>query len=86
MAVGADVPPELLADPAARFPPVLLIRGARDEWYAQQKLDADVAALTARGISVTVLVIDAGHEWTEEVSAAAARFLSAQIQRRSARS
>jgi predicted esterase len=76
IAVGADVPPELLSAPDTRFPPVLLMRGARDDWYTQAKLDADVAALTARGVQVSALVADAGHEWTPEISAAAAHFLS----------
>jgi predicted esterase len=76
IAVGGDVPPELLRIPDARFPPVLLIRGARDDWYTQPKLDADVAALQERGVAVSALVVDAGHEWSPEVSAAAARFLT----------
>ncbi|HXG54865.1 MAG TPA: hypothetical protein VNJ03_05750, partial [Vicinamibacterales bacterium] len=68
IAVGGDVPPELLEDPAATFPPVLLARGARDEWYTAAKLDADMAALTARGVRAESLVYDGGHEWTPEVS------------------
>lgn len=78
IAVGGDVPPELLAEPDARFPPVLLVRGARDEWYTQPRLDADVSALTTRGVEVSALVAHAGHEWTQEVSAAAAQFLTAR--------
>ena len=76
IAVGADVPPELLSAPDTRFPPVFLVRGARDDWYTQAKLDADVKALTERGVQVSDLVADAGHEWTPEISAAVARFLS----------
>jgi predicted esterase len=33
IAVGGDIPPELLSDPRAAFPPVFLLRGARDEWF-----------------------------------------------------
>jgi predicted esterase len=73
--VGADVPPELLADSTAHFPPSLLVRGKGDEWYSQAKHDADVAALQARGAVVDAVVHDGGHEWTGEVSAAAARWL-----------
>ncbi len=76
VAVGGDVPPELLADPDARFPPVLLARGARDEWYTQAKLDADVAALTAAGAPVTPLVFDGGHEWPAALSGPIARFMA----------
>jgi dienelactone hydrolase len=76
IAVGGDVPPELLADASAIFPPVVLARGARDDWYTQAKLDADVAALTARGVAVERLVFDGGHEWTAAVSEAAARFVT----------
>jgi dienelactone hydrolase len=73
--VGADVPPELLADAAARFPPVLVVRGQSDAWYTQAKHDSDVAALRARGANVESVVHGGGHDWTGEVSAAAARWL-----------
>lgn len=73
--VGADVPPELLADASPRFPPVLLVRGAADTWYTQAKHDADVAALRARGAEVDAFVHPGGHDWTGEVSAAAAGFI-----------
>jgi predicted esterase len=76
IAVGGDVPPELLADPAVSFPRVLLARGAREDWYTDEKLQADVQALTARGVQVTSLVYDAGHDWTHEVAVAAGEFLA----------
>jgi predicted esterase len=75
IAVGGDVPPELLADPAARFPRVLLARGQRDEWYSAAAHAADVAALRARRVEVEPLVYDGAHEWTPEVSAAAGAWL-----------
>lgn len=76
MAVAGDVPPELLADAFLPFPSVLLARGTRDEWYTAAKLDADMAALTARGVQAESFVYDGGHEWTPEVSGAAGRFVS----------
>jgi predicted esterase len=75
IAVGGDVPPELIADEAARFPPVLLMRGSREDWYTEEKLRTDVAALESRGVQVTAVTYDGGHEWNAEVSAAAAAFL-----------
>ena len=77
ISVGADVPPELLADPLIRFPPVLLARGVGDEWYTASKFDADVAALAARAVKVTPRVFKGGHEWTPEIAAHAAAFLAA---------
>jgi predicted esterase len=77
VAVGGDVPPELLDDPGARFPPVLIARGMRDEWHTQAKLDADVIALEARGVEVQSVVHPDGHEWTDTVSREAGRFLAA---------
>lgn len=75
IAVGGDVPPELLAD-GAEFPPVLLLRGTRDiEWYTQTKYDADVAALTARGVPFQTIVYDGAHEWNGAVGAAIAAFI-----------
>jgi predicted esterase len=75
IAVGGDVPPELLADPTIRFPPSLLARGRTDEWYTASKHDADVAALGARGTRVEPLVYEAAHEWTPDVAAAAGAWL-----------
>jgi predicted esterase len=75
VAVGGDVPPELLAGDEPRFPSVLLARGERDEWYTQSKLDADLAALASRGVAVQPLVFDGGHEWNDRVTAAAGAFI-----------
>jgi hypothetical protein len=76
VAVGADVPPELLADGLVRFPPVLLARGSRDEYYTQAIMDADVDALSRRGTVVRSLVFEAGHEWHASVTAAAGEVLA----------
>src|SRR5262245_1251928 len=76
VAVGGDVPPELVADETLRFPAVLLARGSRDDWFTQAKFDKDVAALTTRGAALEPLVYDGAHEWNEPVSDAIAGFLS----------
>ena len=76
IAVGGDVPPELLADESARFPRVLLVRGDSDDWYTQPKLDADLASLRRRGASATPKTVAAGHEWTAAVADAASAFLT----------
>jgi predicted esterase len=75
IAVGGDVPPELLSDGASAFPPVLLARGERDEWYTDAKFDADVAALEARGADVRPVVYDGAHEWNAAVAALVGEFL-----------
>jgi predicted esterase len=76
VAVGADVPPELLADPDARFPPVLLARGNDDKWLTRAKFQADVDALTARRVRIRALEFEGAHEWNDAVSAAAGEFLA----------
>jgi predicted esterase len=75
VAVGGDVPPELLEDATVAFPAVLLARGERDDWYTNAKLDADADALRARRVPVETLVYPGAHEWTVAVAAAAARFI-----------
>lgn len=75
IAVGADVPPELLADSARSFPRLLFARGERDEWFTQSKFDADLAALNARGVTHRPLVYDGAHDWNAEVARAAGEFL-----------
>ena len=75
IAVGGDVPPELLQDPDVEFPGVLMIRGRQDEWYRQQKFEEDTAALRARGVALQPLLVEGGHEWHEPVIDAAAAFI-----------
>ena len=75
IAVGGDVPPELLEDATLAFPPVLLARCERDQWYPDAKLEADARALRARGTAVETFAYPGGHDWTAEVAAAAARFI-----------
>ena len=73
--VGGDVPPELVADPAAAFPRVLLLRASRDEWYTAAKHDNDVAALTIRRVDLQVVAYDGTHEWNAAVGEAIAQFI-----------
>jgi len=76
LALGGDVPPELLADAAVTFPKVLLARGARDEWYSAARLADDEAALKARGTVVDTLTFDGAHEWHHEFATRAAASLA----------
>jgi predicted esterase len=71
ISLGGDLPEDV--DPAA-LPPILIARGVRDEWYSAEKFKKDLRFLPA----ATVVELDAGHEWTEEFSAAAGAFLSAR--------
>jgi len=75
LALGGDVPPELLADSAVAFPRVLLARGARDEWYPDSKLRADEARLRGRGAHVETLTFDGAHEWHADFGIRAAAVL-----------
>jgi predicted esterase len=61
---------------------VLLARGIRDDWYTSAKLDADEAALKARGARVETLTFDGAHEWHPDFAARAAQYLEPQLDRR----
>jgi predicted esterase len=75
IAVGGDVPPELLDDAASAFPAVLLARGDRDDWYTTGKLKGDVNALQARDVPLETFVYPGAHEWTPDVAVAASTFI-----------
>ena len=75
IALAGDVPPELDEVALGRIPAVLIGRGVRDEWYSEEKLDADEVRLRAAGVRLRIFRFDGGHEWTEEFADAAARFL-----------
>ena len=74
IALGGDVPPELV-DEQVQLPPVLLARGRTDEWYIDEKFKQDLRFLESV-TEVTPCVFDGGHEWTDEFRAAAGRFLA----------
>jgi len=75
LALGGDVPPELLADPAVAFPRVLLARGTRDEWYKERTLRDNEARLRERGALVDTLTFDGAHEWHMDFATRAAEIL-----------
>jgi predicted esterase len=75
MTLGGDVPPELDRTALARIPSVLIGRGSRDEWYTAPKLAQDSQRLREAGVDVSVVSLDAGHEWTTAFADAAATFL-----------
>ena len=76
VAVGGDVPPELLEDRSLGFPAVLMLRGTRDEWYTQARFESDVESLTARARRIESVVFDGGHEWPTAASESTGTFLS----------
>lgn len=75
--LGGDVPPEVKQD-GVTLPPVLLARGTRDDWYTDEKFQADLAWLEPR-TRVTRCVFEGGHEWSDPFRAAAAEFLAQQV-------
>ena len=75
IAVGGDVPPELLNDAKSWFPRVLLMRGTHDEWYTAEKMGKDYRALRPRVDDVRTLEYAGGHEWTADVANAAGEFI-----------
>jgi predicted esterase len=75
LALGGDVPPELLADDRASFPRVLLARGAADAFYTADKLRADQSRLDARRVRVETLTFDGGHAWHPDFAARGGQIL-----------
>lgn len=73
--LGGDIPTELEDDPDVTLPPVLLARGAKDEWYSEEKFKKDLSYLNAT-TTVTTCVFPGGHEWSDEFRAAASAFLN----------
>jgi len=76
VATGGDVPPELRVPGPADWPRVLAATGARDEAYAPARLEQEVEFLRTRSPEVRALVFEGGHEWSEDVVAAARTLLA----------
>lgn len=77
IALAGDIPPELDASRLSRIPSVLIGRGLKDEWYTAEKLAKDEERLRSAGVNAEIVTFPGGHEWSEEFSTAASRFLEA---------
>jgi predicted esterase len=75
IALGGDVPPDIVVDEAVHLPPVLLARGERDDWYSEEKFKKDLSYLEPK-TRVSPLLFDGGHEWTDAFRDAAGQFLA----------
>jgi predicted esterase len=75
IAVGGDIPPDIDRPTLTRICPVLLLRGAHDEWYTDDKFADDQYRLRDVGATFTAIEFDGGHEWNRDVLAACATFL-----------
>ena len=71
--LGGDIPRELSS--IEEFPPTLLGRGDRDEWYTAEKLKYDLSFLESR-TTPRACLFNGGHEWTDEFRAACGEFLA----------
>ena len=75
IAVGGDVPPELEPAVLKRLTGALIVRGMSDALYAREKFADDERRLRECSVSVRAVEINGGHEWSGEVTEAAAEFL-----------
>lgn len=77
VSLAADIPPELRDAPPESFPIALVAGGTRDEWYTEEKMNADLKLLEDKGAPHGRLRFDGGHEWTDEFRRELAKFLAA---------
>jgi predicted esterase len=76
IAAGSDVPPELDAAALRKISSVLIARGAADELYRETVFEKDEQRLREAGVPVRAVTLHAGHEWSDDLSAAAGEFLA----------
>jgi len=75
IAAGGDIPPEIGPEALASVRAALIARGTADDWYKEEQFARDEQRLRECSVRVRVLRLNAGHEWTGDLSAAAAEFL-----------
>ena len=75
VALGGDVPPELVDGTLSGLPVALVGRGSRDDWYSEEKLARDLEHLSDQGVDARAVRYEGGHEWTDGFRATLGRFL-----------
>ncbi len=78
VALGGDIPPELLTETDAAWPPVIIGRGHSDRFYSAERFARDVHFLSARGALSASVAFAGGHEWSDEFRERVAAFLEAR--------
>jgi predicted esterase len=75
IAVGGDIPPEILPADLGRVSATLIARGISDGFYSEEQLDRDEQRLRRSSVNVSALRFEGGHEWSGDLIAAASKFL-----------
>lgn len=75
IAAGGEIPPELTPGALARISAALVARGTSDAWYTEDQFEGDEQRLRQNGVNVRAIRLNAGHEWSGDLTAAAAEFL-----------
>jgi len=79
IAAGGDVPPELDSAALKKLSSVLIARGQSDEWYTERQFADDQRRLRECAVPVHAINLNAGHEWSADLIAAAAEFLRQRL-------
>jgi predicted esterase len=82
IALGGDLPMDVLETGLKGFPDLLIGTGSQDPWYTPSHLKEDQAKIEAVGPKPITLVFEGGHEWTEAFRMQAGVFLEAVLQGR----
>jgi predicted esterase len=75
IAVGGDVPPELSSQALSHVSAAIVARGSSDNLYTKEQFAHDAQRLRDASVIVRSIEFPAGHEWSGEITAAAADFL-----------
>ena len=81
IALGGDLPKDVLDTGMRGFPELLIGTGTMDPWYTPQRLATDQAKLETLSIQPATLVFEGGHEWTEAFRAKAGEFLAGRLRK-----
>lgn len=79
IAVGGDIPPEIVAADLSCLSAALIARGTSDGYYSEEQFGKDEQRLRRSSVDVHALSFNGGHEWSGEVIDAASRFLRERL-------
>ncbi len=76
IALGGDLPADVLETGLKGFPELLVATGSEDPWYTPARLTEDQTRIEALGLKPSTLIFEGGHEWTEAFRISAGAFLA----------